>query len=191
MSVAEALLPAPPLRERRWLPTLLVAVVIVAVVSGGYVLSDALGEPAGATTTVSASVSVTPLPGWELAERFGDPPGARFTRGNASLDVATIPFAGSDVDLLAAYVDEALAAGAEQLRVSEAVEPVVFDDGLTGSRIAYVGMFGDVQAPIEGEVTAVVSPSGVGVVFDGWAPSGQIRFSIEDIRTMVRTAEIA
>jgi len=191
VSVAEALLPAPPLRERRWLPTLLVAVVIVAVVSGGYVLSDALGEPAGATTTVSASVSVTPLPGWELAERFGDPPGARFTRGNASLDVATIPFAGSDVDLLAAYVDEALAAGAEQLRVSEAVEPVVFDDGLTGSRIAYVGMFGDVQAPIEGEVTAVVSPSGVGVVFDGWAPSGQIRFSIEDIRTMVRTAEIA
>ena len=191
MSVAEALLPAPPLRERRWLPTLLVAVVIVAVVSGGYVLSDALGEPAGAATTVSASVSVTPLPGWELAERFGDPPGARFTRGNASLDVATIPFAGSDVDLLAAYVDEALAAGAEQLRVSEAVEPVVFDDGLTGSRIAYVGMFGDVQAPIEGEVTAVVSPSGVGVVFDGWAPSGQIRFSIEDIRTMVRTAEIA
>jgi hypothetical protein len=55
----------------------------------------------------------------------------------------------------------------------------------------YVGTFGDVQAPIEGEVVAVVSPSGVGVVFDGWSTSGQLRFAIEDIRTMVRTAEIA
>jgi hypothetical protein len=40
-------------------------------------------------------------------------------------------------------------------------------------------------------LTAVVSPTGVGVVFDGWAPSGQLRFVIDDIRTMVRTAEIA
>jgi hypothetical protein len=184
-------LPAPPLRERRWIPSLLVAAVIVGVVAGGYVVDDALGELSSAPTTVSASVTVTPLPGWELAERFGDPPGARFTRGNASLDVASIAFTGSDLDLLAAYVEEVLEPDAEQLRVSETVEPVALSGGLTGSRIVYVGTFGDVQAPIEGEVVAVVSPSGVGVVFDGWSTSGQLRFAIEDIRTMVRTAEIA
>jgi hypothetical protein len=184
-------LPAPPLRERRWLPTILVALVIVSVVAGGYVVADALGESTRGSTTVSASVTVTPLPGWELAERFGDPPGARFTRGSASLDVASIPFAGSDLDLLTSYVQEVLEPDAQQLQVSETVEQVTFDDGLVGSRIAYVGTFGDVQAPIEGEVTAVVSPSGVGVVFDGWAPSGQLQFASSDIRTMVRTAEIA
>jgi hypothetical protein len=168
-----------------------VAAVIVGVVAGGYVVADALGETSGVVTTVSASVTVTPRPGWELAERFGDPPGARFTRGDASLDVASIAFTGSDLDLLAAYVDEVLEPDAEQLRVSETVEPIALGSGLIGSRIAYVGTFGDVQAPIEGEVTAVVSPSGVGVVFDGWAPSGQLRFAIDDIHTMVRTAEIA
>ena len=190
-SVADPPLPGPPLQERRWIPPLLVAVVIVGVVAGGYVVADALGEPSGGATTVSASVTVTPLPGWELAERFGDPPGARFTRGSASLDVASIAFAGSDVDLLAAYLQEVLEPDAEQLQVSETVEPVALAGGLTGSRIAYVGTFGDVQAPIEGEVTAVVSPSGVGVVFDGWAPSGQLQYATSDIRTMVRTAEIA
>lgn len=190
-AVVGPVLPAPPLRERRWIPSLLVGAVIVGVVAGGYVVDDALGELSSAPTTVSASVTVTPLPGWELAERFGDPPGARFTRGNASLDVASIAFTGSDLDLLAAYVEEVLEPDAEQLRVSETVEPVALSGGLTGSRIVYVGTFGDVQAPIEGEVVAVVSPSGVGVVFDGWSTSGQLRFAIEDIRTMVRTAEIA
>jgi hypothetical protein len=171
-------------------PSLLVAVVIVGVVAGGYVVADALGQHAGGRTTVSAAVAVTPLPGWELAEHFADPPGARFTRGSVSLDVASIAFTGSDLDLLAAYVEEVLEPDAEQLRVSETAEPVELASGLTGSRIAYVGTFGDVQAPIEGEVTAVVSPSGVGVVFDGWAPSGQLHLAIDDVRTMVRTAEI-
>ena len=190
-AAADPALPAPPLRERRWIPPLVVAVVIVAVVAGGYVVADALGESSGGATTVSASVTVTPLPGWELAERFGDPPGARFTRGSASLDVASIAFTGSDLELLSSYVQEVLEPDAQQLQVSETVEQVTLDGGLTGSRIAYVGTFGDVQAPIEGEVTAVVSPSGVGVVFDGWAPSGQLQYATPDIRTMVRTAEIA
>ena len=184
-------LPAAPLRERRWLPVVAVAGVLVGVVAGGYVLADALAEPSGSTTSVSASVSVTPLPGWELAERFDDPPGARFTRGNASLDVASIPFTGTDEQLLSSYIEEILGPDAEQLRVAQTPEPVALAGGLTGIRIAYVGMFGDVQAPIEGEVTAVVSSSGAGVVFDGWAPSGQLQYAIDDIHTMVRTVEIA
>jgi hypothetical protein len=184
-------LPAPPLHERRWFPPLAVLAVIVAVVAGGYAVAGALGQVSGEATRVSASVTVTPLPGWELAERFGDPPGARFTRGSTSLDVASIAFTGSSLELLDAYVEEVLEPDAEQLRVSQTAEPVALGGGLIGSRIAYVGTFGNVQAPIEGEVTAVVSASGVGVVFDGWAPSGQLRLAIDDIRRMVETAEIA
>jgi hypothetical protein len=184
-------LPAPPLRHRRWIPVFVLAAVMLGVVSGGYLTSDALGRVGGETVAVSSSVSVTALAGWELAGRFGDPTGIRLSKGSSSLDVATIPFTGTEVDLLRAYVENILEPEAEQFRVSEAVERVTLDNGLTGARIAYVGLFGDVQAPIEGEVTAVVSPTGAGVIFDGWAPSGQLRFAIDDIRTMVKRAEIS
>jgi hypothetical protein len=168
----------------------LVAVMTV-VVSGGYVTSDALGETSGETVMVSTSVRITPLPGWVLAERFGDPQGIRLTSGSTSLDVTTIPFTGTDVDLLASYVNEVLEPDAEQFQVSEEVEPIRLASGLTGTRIAYVGLFGDVQAPIEGEVTAVLSPSGAGVIFNGWAPAGQLQFEIDEIDEMIEHAEIA
>ena len=184
-------LPAAPLRHRRWIPVIVLAAVMIGVVSGGYLTSDALGRVGGETVVVSSSVSITALPGWELAGRFDDPTGIRLSKGSSSLDVATIPFTGTEADLLRAYVENVLQPDAEQFRVSETVERVALDNGLTGARIAYVGLFGDVQAPIEGEVTAVVSPTGAGVIFDGWAQSGQLQFAIDDIRTMVQRAEIS
>ncbi|MCI0632691.1 MAG: hypothetical protein L0206_02055 [Actinobacteria bacterium] len=186
----EVSLPQPPGRERRWVPVAAVVAVMTAVVAGGYLTADALGRVRGGAVAVSPTVEVTPRPGWELADRFPDPPGVRLTRGAASLDVLSIPFAGSDAELLAEYVRGVLEPDAEQLQVSERLERVDLGSGLTGSRIAYVGLFGDVQASIEGEVTAVVSPSGTGVLFDGWAPSGQLRFSLDEIDEMIRTAEI-
>ena len=167
------------------------AAVLAAVTSGGYLTSDALGEIQGRAVAVGTSVRVTPLSGWELAGRSTDPDRIRLTSGSTSLDVAAFAFDGTDVDLLGRYVDDILKPDAEQFRVSEEIEPVRLASGLTGSRIAYVGLFGDVQAPIEGEVTAVVSPSGEGVIFDGWAPAGQLQFEIDDIDAMIERAEIA
>jgi hypothetical protein len=186
-----SLLPPPPLRERRWIPAIALAAVIVFVVSGGHVLSDTLGQTRAGTVAVGDSVEIAPLPGWELAERFEDPTGIRLSSGSASLDVAELPFGGTDVDLLREYVDNVVAPQAEQLRLSEEVEPVRLANGLLGSRIAYVGLFGDVQTPVEGEITTVVSPLGTGVVFDGWAPTGQLRLSLDDLHTMIETAGIA
>ena len=184
-------LPAPPLRQRRWIPVIALAAVLAAVTSGGYLTSDALGEVRDGAVAVGTSVRVTPFPGWELAGRSTDPDRVRLTSGSTSLDVAAFPFDGTDVDLLGWYVDNILEPEAEQFRVSEAVEPVRLASGLTGSRIAYVGLFGDVQAPIEGEVTAVVSPTGQGVIFNGWAPAGQLQFEIDEIDAMIERAEIA
>jgi hypothetical protein len=184
-------LPAPPLPQRRWVPVIALAAVLAAVTTGGYLTSDALGEVRGGAVAVGTSVRVTPIPGWELAGRSTDPDRIRLTSGSTSLDVAALPFDGTDVDLLGRYVDDVLKPDAEQFRVSEEVEPVRLASGLTGSRIAYVGLFGDVQAPIEGEVTATVSPSGEGVIFDGWAPAGQLQFEIDEIDAMIEHAEIA
>ena len=184
-------LPAPPLRQRRWIPVVTLAAVLAAMTTGGYLTSDALGETRGGAVAVRTSVRITLFPGWELARRWTDPDRIRLTSGSTSLDVAALPFDGTDVDLLGRYVDEVLEPEAEQFRVSEELEPVRLASGLTGSRIAYVGLFGDVQAPIEGEVTAAVSPSGEGVIFDGWAPAGQLQFEIDEIDAMIDRAEIA
>jgi len=184
-------LPSPPHRERRWLPVLAISAVLIAVVSGGHLAADALGRARGAAVIVGPSVEVTPLSGWELAERFADPPGVRLTKGGANLDVITLAFAGSDADLLAEYVQQVLEPDAEQLQVSEQLEQVTLASGLIGSKITYVGLFGDVQAPIEGEVIAVVSPSGTGVLFDGWSPAGQLQFALDEVDAMIASTEIA
>jgi hypothetical protein len=183
--------PVPPIRQDRWTPVVVLAAVLAAVTSGGYLTSDALGEIQGAAATVGTSVRVTPLPGWQLAGSSTDPDRIRLTSGSTSLDVAAFPFDGTEIDLLGRYVDNILEPDAEQFRVSEEVEPVRLASGLAGSRIAYVGLFGEVQAPIEGEVTAVVSPSGQGVMFNGWAPAGQLQFEIDEIDEMIERARIA
>jgi hypothetical protein len=165
-----------------------VLVVIAAVLFGGYAVAGSLA--AEGPVDVAGVVRVFPLPGWELATLFDQPPGVRLARGSVNLDVAAVSFTGTSDDLLREYVEAALEGEAEQLSVSP-VEAVTLRSGLRGSRITYVGSFGDVQVPIEGTVTTVVSSSGVGVVFDGWAPSGLLRSALEDIETMVDRAEVA
>lgn len=190
MTVADEGLPAPPPRERRVLPSAGVVFVLAAVVLGGYLTAGALSAPVGPPVVIGGAVRVTPLSGWELAERSGDPPVARFTRGSANLDVAVIGFSGSGRDLLREYVTQILEPGAAQLSVSR-VEAVELDPGRNALRLSYVGTFGDVQVPIEGEVTAIVSGSGVGAIFDGWAPSGLLRYALGDIESMIANAEMA
>jgi len=189
---ADVDLPAPPRRERRVLPVLGVVAVVCAVLFGGYVVAGALSEPAGPPVEVAGVLQIAPLSGWELAQRFSDPsspPGVRLTRGSGNVDAFALPFDGSSSDLVRSYVSQVLEPDASHLSISS-IEPVTLSSGLRGSRIAYVGTFGGVQAPIEGQVSAFVSPSGVGVVFDGWAPSGLLRYVLGDIETMVTRAEI-
>jgi hypothetical protein len=180
----------PPTRERRILPVLAVLVVLAAVVLGGYVTAAALSSPAGPPIDVGGVVRVRPLSGWEPARRSDDPPALRLTRGNATLDVRAFSFGGSADILLREYVDAVLEEQADQLSVSR-IEPVTLASGLPAARVSYVGTFPGVQTPIEGQVTAAVSDSGVGVVFDGWAPSGLLRYALEDLDAMSERAEIA
>jgi hypothetical protein len=182
-------LPAPPTRERRLLPVVVVVAVLAVVVFGGFVTAGALSDATGPPVDVGGVVRIHPLSGWELARRFGDPPSVRLTRGGASLDVGAVSFSGTGEELLREYVAQVLEPDADQLSVSRP-EPVTLDSGRRGATASYVGTFGDVQTPIEGEVTAVVSGSGVGVVFDGWTPFGLLQHVLGDLRTMIERAEI-
>jgi hypothetical protein len=182
---------APPAPAKiRWLSTIVLAAVLGVVVFGGYVAAGALSQPAGPPVTVAGVVHVQPLSGWELAVRFGSPPGARLSRGSGNLDFAALPFNGSSLDLVREYVNQVLEPGAQQLSVSKEAEPVTLRSGLSGVRIRYIGRFGKAQVSIEGEVTAIVSADGVGAIFDAWSSEGLLQYVIDDIHTMIDRAEI-
>jgi hypothetical protein len=185
----------PPERGRRgparWWPSLVVVAVLGVVVFGGFGIGQALSQPGGPPIGVAGVVRVHPLSGWELVTRFRSPAGVRLSRGSANLDVDALPFRATAIDLARQYVQQALRPQASRLSVSSTIERVRLDSGLVGVRFGYVGTFGEKsQAQIEGEVTTVVSTDGVGVVFDGWSSAGLLPYVIDDVRTMVATAEI-
>lgn len=174
-------------RERRWLPALAVASFIVAVVLGGYVTAGALSTPASQTRTVAGAGTTVTAPGWLLVHDLGTPGSAasRFTRGAGTFDVIAGPAGGDAAAVARTYVVESLEAGASgPLTVSPDLQAVQLAGGVTGARFSYVGVFDQSGVPIEGEVTTAAAPSGVGVVFDGWAPQGQLRFVLDDVHAM-------
>ena len=77
-----------------------------------------------------------------------------------------------------------------QLSVSSTLEPVRLRSGQTGVRFAYIGVAADSGTSVEGEVTVLVTASGHGIVFNGWAPAGLLSFVRSDVRTMVADAEV-
>lgn len=194
--------PPPPPRERKWIPTLGVLVLVIAVSFGGFVVGGQAGqavtEPGPeigvAPVEVVPGVFVPPVSGWEFVGPLeGEITGGRLTRGSATLDVFAGGLedsaVGTNEDLFFLYVFDVLQPQAEQLRYTEELETVTVG-AYTAARGYYVGTFTGVSAPVEGEVTAVTLPSGVGVIFDGWAPEGQLGVVIQEIRTMVELTEI-
>ena len=177
------------MRRHPLLATLGVLGVMVVVVFGGYVVAGALSQPAGPPVTVAGVVRVSPLSGWEVAERSAEPPSVRLTRGSGNLDVMVFPFSGTPEELAGDYVEQVLRPQADRLEVSQRVQVVRVGDR-SGVRLAYIGVFRGVQFQIEGEVTAVVSSSGEGVIFDGWAPAGLLQFAMGDLDAMIDTARI-
>lgn len=180
-------------RSRTWPATLAVFVILLVVVLGGYFTAGLLSVPEGSPITVGGLVHVTPLSGWELAgkDQVGDISFASLTRGNGNLDVFTGKFEGDDTGLLRRYVADRLEPQARELTVSEELERIRLDSGLEGVRVNYLGTFGDVGAPVEGQLTALIAPSGTGVIFDGWSAEGLYGFVAGDVDEMISAAEVS
>lgn len=185
-------------RESRWLPAAGALATILFVSLGGFLFagepSAAGGELTGDRGRPGAPISVGPVTirpaaGWTVAEQIPDPPQLRLSSGAAQLYLVIPPGQATSEGLVQRYVEEALQPQARQLSVGS-IEPVVLPSGQQASLLAYLGTFEGVEAPLEGEVLALVSPSGASVVFDGWAPEGLWVGSREEVRTMIGTAEI-
>jgi hypothetical protein len=156
------------------------------------VVAAALSEPTGPSVGIPGVVGVRPLSGWVVAHTTVsfDSPSFQLTRGNGNLIVSVRqPYRG-DPETLAESYREFLSEQLSQLSVSSTLEPVRLRSGQTGERFAYIGVFGDTGTSVEGEVTVFVTPSGHGIVFNGWAPAGLLSFVRSDVRTMIAEAEV-
>jgi hypothetical protein len=172
--------------------TLVVLAVMLVVVLGGYVVAAALAEPAGPATSVAGAVSVRPLSGWAVASHgmLAGLPFVRLTRGSGNLDVLVAsPYGGTAGQLATEYARGVLSRQLDQLSFSRQLEAVRLPSGLQGARFGYVGV-ADTGSSIEGEVTVVVTPTGHGVIFDGWGPAGLLSFERSDIETMIDRAAV-
>ena len=166
--------------------------IILAVSFGGFVVAGELEAsvdvsepvPTGPPVPVAMGVSIRPVAGWEETERYTQPDGVRLSRGVAHLDAYAFPAFGTPDEIFEDYRANGLQPQASQLEVSTA-QPVLIGDGAQAIRVPYVGVFGDQAAAIEGEVTAAVTADGVAILFDGWAPQGELGFSVAEIRAMV------
>jgi hypothetical protein len=189
--------PAPGPRESKWLSTIGVLAVTLFVAFGGYAVA---GEPSAAGGEITGDqgepgepipvgpISIRPAPGWGVAEQIPDPPQLLLTNGTAQLYVGIQGDADSAEALLDAYI-QAMAEDALQLSASPA-RGVDLPSGQPAVLSSYVGTFEGVASPLEGEVLALISPSGTPVLFDGWAPEGLWVGARDEVRTMVGSAEI-
>ena len=174
------------------MPVLVVAFVLFAVVLGGRIAQDALASNAGEPVGVAGAVAVRPLSGWQVAGRahVHGIPDLRLTRGNGNLDVLATTFPGGPTALVKAYLSQIVAPQARQLQVSSTFDTVRVAHGMSAVRGRYIGLFGDRAAPIEGEVTGLIS-DGHAILFDGWAPAGLFEYVQNDIHEMTDRARVA
>jgi hypothetical protein len=174
---------------------------MVFVSLGGYVFAGEPGEAVaqeprfGDPVPVVEGLTIRPLQSWQVGDPLEIPlqgvvlTGVRLSGGAAFLDVSAAPGASDPGGIWNVYVQEFVAAEAEQLRVSDQLESFTTDQGIQGVRGSYLGVFPGVASPIEGEVAAIVMPDGLGVIAEGWAPQGQLLSHLEDIRGMTATLE--
>lgn len=187
---------------RRWLPTIVVAFVLAVTVLGGFVVAGTLPAPDVPSLSLGDVLTIRPLPGWEVVRRepatiplpTGDViPGefAQLTRGSGALDLVALPgVGGTALELADVYAAEVLARQLERLSVSTRVEHVVLPNGREAVQFGYIGSEPQTGAAIEGSVTVVVSPSGNGAVFDGWAFQGQLQLIGGELGAMIDGAEV-
>jgi hypothetical protein len=195
--------PGAPRPGRRWLPTLLVALVISVTVLGGFVVAETLPPPDVRPLALGGVLTIRPLPGWEVVRREPAtvplPSGgvisgefAQVTRGNGALDLLALPgVGGTALELADLYAAGVLTRQLERLSVSSLVERITLRNGVEAVRFGYIGSEPQTGAAIEGSVTVAVAPSGNGAAFDGWAFQGQLQLISGELVSMIESAEVA
>jgi hypothetical protein len=178
---------------RGWLGAVSVVIVLGSVGFGGYAVDVPLSELTAAPVTLGGSVRIKPLSGWTLASRSQnrEVQELALSRGGGELQVLAGTFRGEADQLLTAYLRDFLAPTTSRLAVSRTVQHVPLASGLTGSRVSYLGTAQGGGPAVEGQVTAVVSPGGIGVAFDAFASQDLFPFVLGDVDHMIASADVS
>jgi hypothetical protein len=194
-TTVEPPIPAPEPKASTWPPLLALLAVMAFVTFGGYLFSGAPADQVfsedvevGTAVQVAQGVTIQPAEGWVVTDEIGDPPGVVLEGGNGLLLAGVPGGTGSPEELVDYYVSGYLEPQASQLSTGT-TEPVTLPSG-TAAVISYVGVFEGVDVPIEGEVIAIIGPSGIGVVLDGWSQQGTYGAVRDQVRAMAESVVI-
>jgi hypothetical protein len=185
--------PARPPALRRWLAALALLLAVVAIGQAGPFAAAAVLRP-GPPVSVGGHVRFFPLTGWSVTGRITGPyQGVRLARGSATLDVVTP--ARPVPNPVPAYVAAVLASRFTQLRLG-ATTTARLPNG-PALRVFYLGA-SPATGSVEGELTfllarpptAAVGPPRL-VIFDAWAPRGQLMFELQDINLMIERTRVS
>jgi len=170
----------PPPKQRKWLPTLGVLLVILVLVAGGQIAVGATEEPPR-TIPLTSDVTYVTASGWVPVKGLN--PGLRVSKGDGIFDATPLPFSGDAADLwrIVARVKterSTLFRAAPELRIYSIA-------GVRAVQGEYIAAVRGLPFPIEGQVTTLVTRRGTGVVFDALAPYGRFASIADDITTMI------
>jgi hypothetical protein len=194
-ATVEPPVPAPQPKVRKWLPLLGLLAVMLFVTFGGYLFEGTPADPVfsedvevGTAVPVAGGVTIQPAEGWAVTEPVDDPPGIILEGANGLLLVGVPGGTGTAEELVDFYVSTYLEPQASQLSTGT-TEPVTMPAG-SAAVISYVGVFQDVDVPIEGEVIGIVGASGTGAVLDGWSQQGTYGAVRDQVRAMAESVAI-
>jgi hypothetical protein len=163
---------------------------IIVLALGGFAVARITGLPKEAPVQVGTAVRITPPSGWEVKE--SEEGAVWLSRGSANLRVVTGPAPDTSPEDLAKVALDALREDARGPLLVSDPESLTAGGGHPASRVAYQGQFGSEGRVtiVQGEVTAVVAPSGTGVVFDAWSLPEIYPYEEGDVHKMIEEAEI-
>ncbi len=188
VAVAEGDAPNRPETERRWMPVIVVVVLIGLVVGGAQLVSAAVAPDAQAALRVGPAVQVQARPGWDAETVTTSPPTVRLHRGPVVLDVLALePEPAGPAAVAARYVAAHLQVSLTGLAYTTP-DPTALANDVPAVRLSYVGSTTDGRV-VEGIVVAAAG-SQASVVFDASAPSGELVTVADDLRAMIDHAVI-
>jgi hypothetical protein len=173
-----------------------VAAALAFVTWGGFVFGGGAaaqlggeGEP-GAPIEVLQGVTVTPAAGWSFYQSTQDPPGS-FLQGNGGFLFVTASQGGTDPPeaMLDAYLASLGATTQAASFTRGPTESFTITAG-PGADATYSGIFDG--SPLEGVAYSVLTPSGLGITLDGYAPEGRyFPGLVEQVADMVGSLQAA
>jgi len=180
-AVAATAPPAHNAQPRGGIATLAVLLVMVGIVAGGFIASNAVAGLPAQPIEVAHGVIVTPVEDWEFGGRSSGGNTVLISKGDGSLAVTVNE--GTDVAAaLTELRDEWTASGTVTAGEIETVTNL--RGGQSGMRFVYSGTFSDTPAPVEGQVVGFAG-TGIVALFDGWAAVGDYVRVQPDVTKMV------